>query len=106
MAKRYRYAFARQREAEGGTLSLGLAGVSVLLFVIALTLSCLYQGAGISGPIMGGISVCSALLALYGFIQGMRSISRGNRRHLYGTAGSIANGLIVIGWLGLYLMGM
>lgn len=106
MAKRYRYAFARQREAEGGVLSLGLAGASVLMFVIALILSCLYQGAGISGSIIGGISVCGILLALYGFIQGMRSISRGNRSHLYGTAGSIANGLFVVGWLGLYLMGM
>lgn len=106
MAKRYRYAFARQREAEGGVLSVGLAGSSVLMFVIALILSCAYQGEGISGPIMGGLSVCGALLSLYGFIQGMRSISRSNQSHLYGTAGSIANGLIVIGWLWLYLMGL
>lgn len=106
MARRYRYAFARQKEAEEGVLATILAGVSVLLFVIAVGISFFAGGEGMLGTIIGGISVCATLLSLYGFIQGMRSFSKENRNHTYGIAGAIANGIIMIGWLGLFLLGV
>ena len=106
MAKRYRYAFARQKEAEEGCLATVLAGVSVVLFVIALVISCVSGGKGAAGPVMGGMSVCAALLSVYGFIQGIRGLSHENRSHTYSKAGAVANGIIMIGWLGLYLMGV
>ena len=106
MAKRYRYAFARQKEAEAGCLATVLAGVSVVLFVIALVISCVSGGKGAAGPVMGGMSVCAALLSVYGFIQGIRGLSHENRSHTYSKAGAVANGIIMIGWLGLYLMGV
>lgn len=106
MAKRYRYAFARQKEAENGILSAALAGISLALFFIAVTVSCIFRGAGVSGPVIGGLSVCGMLLAVYGFIQGMRSFSAKSRSHTFSTVGSIANGVIMIGWLGLYLIGV
>ena len=36
MAKRYRYAFAKKREAQQGKLSAVLAAVSLVLFVTAV----------------------------------------------------------------------
>ena len=39
MAKRYRYAFAKKREAQQGKLSTGLAAASLLLFVTAVLLA-------------------------------------------------------------------
>ena len=39
MAKRYRYAFAKKKEAQKGKLSTVLAAVSFVLFVIAVLLS-------------------------------------------------------------------
>ena len=106
MAKRYRYAFARQKEAEEGCLATVLAGVYVALFVIALVISCVSGGKGAAGPVMGGMSVCGTLLAVYGFIQGIHGLSHENRSHTYSKAGAVANGIIMIGWLGLYLMGV
>ncbi len=106
MAKRYRYAFARQKEAEEGILSMILAGVSVVLFFIAVILACIFQGKGFAGPAMGGISACAMLLSIYGFIQGMRGLSKQNRSHTFSTAGAVANGVIMIGWLGLFLTGL
>ena len=106
MAKRYRYAFARQKESEGGILSTALAAASLLMFLVDLILSCMFMGEGIAGPIMGGVSVCGMLLSVYGFIQGLRSLARKNRRHTYSTAGAIANGVIMVGWLCLFLLGL
>lgn len=106
MAKRYRYAFARQKEAEEGCLATVLAGVSVALFVAAVVVSCVSGGKGAAGPVMGGMSVCAALLSVYGFIQGLKGMAHENRRHTYSKVGAVANGMIMIGWLGLYLMGV
>ena len=106
MAKRYRYAFAKLKEAEDGVLSVILAAASVGLFIVAVIIYCIFQNAGVSGPVIGGLSFCAILLSVYGFIQGMRSFAVPNRSHTYSTAGSIANGIIMIGWLGLYLIGV
>lgn len=104
MAKRYRYAFAKQKEAEEGIFSLYLAGISFLLFLVALSISFLYGGNG--GLAVGIISVLAALLSIYGFIVGLKSFSAKRRSHTFSTAGSIANGLIMVGWLALFLIGV
>ena len=44
MAKRYRYAFAKKKEAQKGKLSTVLAAVSFVLFVIAVLLAFWLQG--------------------------------------------------------------
>ena len=106
MAKRYRYAFARQKEAEEGCLAAVLAGVSIALFVASLIVSCVFGGKGIAGPVMGGMCVCGTLLSVYGFIQGLKGMSHEKRRHTYSKIGAVANGIIMIGWLGIYLMGV
>ena len=52
MAKRYRYAFAKKREAQQGKLSAVLAAVSLVLFVTAVLLAFFLQGQ--YGYIVGG----------------------------------------------------
>ena len=64
MAKRYRYAFAKKREAQQGKLSAVLAAVSLVLFVTAVLLAFFLQGQ--YGYIVGGISLCAMLLSVYG----------------------------------------
>lgn len=101
--KRYRYAFAKKREAQQGKLSAVLAAVSLVLFVTAVLLAFLQ---GQYGYIVGGISLCAMLLSVYGFAMGLKSFSEENRTHKAGMIGSIANGIIMIGWLGIFLMGI
>ena len=81
MAKRYRYAFAKKKEAGKGKLSAGLAVASFLLFL-------------------------AALLSVYGFIMGLLSFSEENCKHHTSIIGSIANGFITVGWIFLFLMGV
>ncbi len=106
MAKRYRYAFAQQKQAEGGVYSVVLAVISFILFLAAVSVSFFLQEYVISQALIGGISVCAMLLAIYGFFMGLFSFSAPDRSHSLCTAGAIANGLLMVGWLGLYLMGI
>ena len=105
MAKRYRYAFAQQKQAEGGIYSVVLAVISFVLFLADVAVSFFLQEYVISQALIG-ISICAMLLAVYGFFMGMFSFSAENRIHSFCTAGAIANGLLMVGWLGLYLIGV
>ena len=97
MAKRYRYAFVKKQEARKGKLSTGLAAASLVLFLAAVMLACVFNGE--MGYIVGGISLFAMLLSVYGF-------SETGRNHRTSMIGSILNGMIMIGWLGMYLLGM
>ena len=44
MAKRYRYAFVKKQEARKGKLSTGLAAASLVLFLAAVMLACVFNG--------------------------------------------------------------
>lgn len=85
MAKRYRYAFAKKREAQQGKLSAVLAAVSLVLFVTAVLLAFFLQGQ--YGYIVGGDSLCAMLLSVYGFAMGLKSFSEENRTHKAGMIG-------------------
>ena len=104
MAKRYRYAFVKKQEARKGKLSTGLAAASLVLFLAAVMLACVFNGE--MGYIVGGISLFAMLLSVYGFIMGLLSFSETGRNHRTSMIGSILNGMIMIGLLGMYLLGM
>ncbi|MDO4339511.1 MAG: hypothetical protein Q4C91_15715 [Eubacteriales bacterium] len=104
MAKRYRYAFAKEKEACKGKWSVGLAAASFLLFLAAVLTAFFLEGS--YGFIVGGISLFAALLSVYGFIMGLLSFSEKKRMHRTSIVGSITNGIIMVGWLGFFLMGV
>ena len=97
MARRYRYAFAKKKEAQKGKLSTGLAAASLILFITAVLLAFFMNGE--FGYIVGGVSLCAMLLSIYGFAMGLKSFSEENRTHRTSMIGSIAIGIIMIGWL-------
>ncbi|HJB28099.1 MAG TPA: hypothetical protein IAA06_04810 [Candidatus Blautia faecavium] len=104
MARRYRYAFAKKKEAAKGKLSVGLAAASVILFAAAVLTSFILEGG--YGFVVGGISLFAALLSIYGFIMGLASFSEEKRMHRTSIIGSIVNGIVMIGWLCFFLMGL
>ncbi len=79
MARRYRYAFAKKKEAQQGKLSTVLAAASLILFITAVLLAFFMHGE--FGYIVGGISLCAMLLSVYGFAMGLKSFSEENRTH-------------------------
>lgn len=104
MAKRYRYSFAKKREAAKGKLSVGLAAASLLLFLAAVLTAFMLEGQ--FGFIIGGICLFAMLLSIYGFIMGLTSFSEEGRLHRTSIIGSITNGIIMVIWLGFFLMGV
>ena len=76
----------------------------MVLFLAAVMLACVFNGE--LGYIVGGISLFAMLLSVYGFIMGLLSFSETGRNHRTSMIGSILNGMIMIGWLGMYLLGM
>ena len=103
MAKRYRYSFVKTKEAEKGKLSVGLAA-SLILFLAAVLTAFALNGA--YGFIVGGICLFATMLSVYGFIMGLLSFSEEKRTHRTSIVGSILNGIIMVGWLGFFLMGV
>ena len=104
MAKRYRYSFVETKEAEKGKLSVGLAAASLILFLAAVLTAFALNGA--YGFIVGGICLFATMLSVYGFIMGLLSFSEEKRTHRTSIVGSILNGIIMVGWLGFFLMGV
>lgn len=104
MAKRYRYAIIKKKESSKGKLSVGLAIASLLLFVAAVVTA--YGLAGEYGFIIGGLCLFAALLSAYGFLMGLTGFSEENCLHRTNIVGSILNGVILVGWLGFFLMGV
>ena len=95
MARRYRYAFAKKREASKGKWSVGLAAASLVLFIAAVVLALFFDGK--LGGLIGGTGLFAMLLS---------SFSEENRKHRTSMVGSILNGVILVIWLGLFLSGV
>lgn len=104
MAKRYRYAFVRKKEAGKGKLAVGLSVASVLLFFGAVIITWILRGQ--YAFIAGGICLFAAALSVYGFFMGLVSFSEENRMHRTSIVGSIFNGILMVAWLGFFLMGV
>ena len=104
MAKRFKYTSRLRPEAKGGVAALLMAALSTLLFLVAVIISYVY--AGEAGIVLGAIGLSGLLLALVGFFIGIKSFSEKERSYKFTTLASIANGIIAIVWLGLYLVGI
>ena len=104
MAKRYRYAIIKKKEAKNGKLSVGLAIASLLLFGAAVGTA--YALEGSYGFIVGGICLFATLLSVYGFLMGIASFSEENCNHRTSIVGTILSGVFLVGWLLFFLMGV
>ena len=100
----FRSSFVKTKEAEKGKLSVGLAAASLILFLAAVLTAFALNGA--YGFIVGGICLFATMLSVYGFIMGLLSFSEEKRTHRTSIVGSILNGIIMVGWLGFFLMGV
>ncbi len=102
--KRYKYAFAKQKHAQKGIVSAWFAGMSFALFLIAGFVSLIFHGKG--GMFLGAMGLAAMGLSVYGFILGLKSFSEKNRDQFYCKIGSVANGILMVIWLALFLLGV
>jgi len=104
MAKRFKYTSRFRPEAQGGVAAFLMATLSAVLFLVAVIISYIFSGQG--GIVLGAIGLAGLLLATVGFFIGIKSFSEKESSHRSSTIASIANGIIAIVWLGLYLVGV
>ncbi|HUM84117.1 MAG TPA: DUF6142 family protein [Lachnospiraceae bacterium] len=104
MADEKKYKFAQKVHSKGGKLSSLLALASALLFFLDAVIS--FANGGKAGPFIGGIAIMAMLLSIYGFYVGMKSFAETGVSPLFSIVGSIACGVIMVGWLTLFLTGV
>lgn len=104
MADKKKYRFVEKGQSRDGKLSTALAAVSALIFIIVVAIS-FFRGGEAAG-FVGGLALTAALLVCYGFYVGMRSFSEKNVSAKYSLIGSISCGIIMIGWLTLFMAGL
>ena len=104
MADRKRYTFTEQQESKGGKFALKMAFASLVLFGLAVLISFLRGGAG--GAFTGSLGFIAMMFAVFGFYMGMKSFGEADVLPNLSILGSIACGVIMVGWLTLFLTGM
>ena len=102
--KRYKCSFTKKRHTRGGVESSILALMSGLLFFGAAICSLVMSGQG--GMYLGAMGILALGLSVYGFILGLKSFSEQNRAFLYSKIGSVANGVLMVIWIALFLVGI
>ena len=61
---------------------------------------------GKGGLYLGAMGILAMGLSIYGFLLGLKSFSEVNRNFLYSTTGSVANGILTVIWLTMFLIGI
>ncbi|MEE8826641.1 MAG: DUF6142 family protein [Eubacteriales bacterium] len=99
-----KYTFIEKKDSKGGILSAKLAGVSFALLIIDAILSFAFQGS--AGAIAGVIALAAMALSVYGFLIGMKSFSEKECSPKFSVIGSISSGVVMVGWLTIFLTGL
>ena len=102
--KRYKYSLTNKNYAAGGVVSTGCAGISLGLFCLAALCSMAYHGNG--GPYLGALGLAALGISIYGFIMGLRGFSEKHKSQRFCKIGAMSNGVIMILWLALFLVGL
>ena len=104
MAKRFKYTSRIKPEAKGGMAAILMAAISAMLLLVAVIVAFAFGGQ--AGIYLGAIGLTGLLLAVVGFFIGLKSFSEKDKNHRLSTIASMANGIIAVIWLALYLVGV
>lgn len=104
MAKRKIYSFEEKRHSQRGITSTVLGIAALLIFLVLIYIACYYNGSG--GAYLGSIGLTAMVLTVYGLICGLRSFQERNKIYTFSKIGSILNGILIAGWIGLILFGI
>ena len=104
MAENQRFRVIQKPMAKGAKASIVFAIVSAAVMLASIIASFLLEGKG--EHILGAIGFAAILLALYGFILGLKGLNEKKAAHRLSFIGTVASGLAVILWLAIFFVGM
>ena len=98
MAKRKMYSFEERRHSQMGITSTVLGIVAVIIILALIYVAAYYKGNG--GAYLGSIGITAIVIC------GLRSFKEKNKIYTFSKIGSLLNGILIAGWIGLILFGM
>lgn len=104
MKKRFRYSFTKKEETEGGVASVIFSVISLILFLATAGISFFREGK--AGMWIGSLGFMAFLFSVSGFLIGIRSFHEKEKNYRFSVMGSMANGVISVGWLAIFLIGV
>ncbi len=104
MKKSRKYRFYEKPQSYGGKFALIMAGLSVLLFFVSVFIS--FRAGGKAGLAAGAPALIGMLFAVCSFIFGVRSFKEKDTSPGFSIAGTMIGGIVMLGWLTIFLMGI
>lgn len=99
-----RYKFSDKHQSLGGTISTILGIISLVLIIYGISIS--FKANGNGGAQVGGLALCSFILAVCGCIIGLISFKEEEKFYLLSKVGSLMCGLIAVFMIAVLLMGL
>lgn len=104
MAKKNKYSFVKKKHSGQGIASTFFAGISFGIFCIGAVCALIFHGKG--GLYLGAFGLIAIAFSIYGFIIGLKSFSEKNKDQLFCKIGAVGNGVLMVIWLALFLIGI
>ena len=98
------YKFTEKTQSKKGMLALGLAGISIAIFVIVVYNS--FQNRGNGSMYLGSAGVASLLMGGVAFVLAVQSLREENSFRLFSYLSAVCSFLITGVWIVLYIIGM
>ena len=104
MRKGRKYRFNEKPQSQGGRSALILAGISAALFLVSVAFS--FRAGGNAGVSAGAPALIGMLLSVCSFLFGVRSFKEKDTAPGFSIVGTMAGGLVMLGWLTIFLIGI
>lgn len=102
--KRQEYAFEESRHSGRGILAVILGGISMLAFVILVSICALLGGQG--GAWTGSIGFSAFVAAFCGMVFGLKSFHDQCRSYIFCKVGTLLSGFMVAVWFLIFCVGL
>ena len=102
MRRKNSYKFADKKHSKRGKISLSLALLSLLAAIAMVALS--IQNAGNASVYIGSAGLLALILTVVSFVIGISSLLEDSYK-LFPVLGSICSGLMLAGWVTVYVLG-
>lgn len=101
--RRNSYKFTEKTHSKKGIISLSIAAVVVLLYIIFVFLS--FKGAGTLSAYYGSVGVLAMLTSVVALVISIMSFFEEDSFKIFPRLGFITSLLAVVCWVGTYVMG-
>lgn len=102
--KKNKVKFGNRKHTIRGIISIVLAVLSFVLFWALVIVS--YNMNGNGGIYMGTIGITALFMNVVGVFNAIKSFQERDRNYLFSKLGIMVNLVMILGWSGIYVLGM